>query len=331
MNSEIVVSILCITYNQEKYISECLDSLVNQNCSFPFEILVHDDASTDSTREIVKRYSSEYPEIIRPLFQIENQYSKGIDIIGENLVPRTRGKYIAFCEGDDHWCDYRKIEEQVAFLESNDCVACISKVLGITTNGALTGGCFPRINEINEGVLQKNQFVSYLLNTRTLDFQQFQLSGLMVKKDILENYHKEKPLFYQLSLVGDFPLFLYIGTKGNVYYHDKAQSNYRRAAEGSWNQRNKSLDKRIKHYECEIKVVQEFNRYTNNAYEQDVEISVQRRRFKIYRLNHDIKSMKSKEMRPCYSMLSKKQKIIEELLHYCPWIEPFLNWLKKWG
>lgn len=115
-----LVSISCITYNHALYIRQCLDSFLMQKCDFSFEILIHDDASTDGTQEIIKEYQSKYPTIIFPLIQSENQYSKGVrGMMPRFNFPRARGKYIALCEGDDFWTDMNKLQEQVDFLENN--------------------------------------------------------------------------------------------------------------------------------------------------------------------------------------------------------------------
>ena len=101
---EIILSIHCLTYNHEKYIAEAIDSFLMQKTNFKFEILIHDDASTDRTVDIIKKYQQKYPEIIKPIFQTENQYSKGVNKINYkfNFI-RSKGKYIALCEGDDYW------------------------------------------------------------------------------------------------------------------------------------------------------------------------------------------------------------------------------------
>lgn len=116
-----LVSISCTTYNHAPYIRKCLDGFLMQQCDFEYEILVHDDASTDGTQKIIKEYQGKYPEIIKPIFQTENQYSKGIrGLIARFNLPRARGKYIALCEGDDYWIDPLKLKKQVDFLERNE-------------------------------------------------------------------------------------------------------------------------------------------------------------------------------------------------------------------
>ena len=81
MNSEIVVSVLCITWNQAEYIRCALDGIVMQQTDFTYEVIVHDDASTDGTAEIVREYAETYPAMIRPLYETDNQYSKGRSLI----------------------------------------------------------------------------------------------------------------------------------------------------------------------------------------------------------------------------------------------------------
>ncbi|MET3019167.1 glycosyltransferase [Flavobacterium hydatis] len=115
-----VVSILCDTYNHEGFIKETLEGFLSQVTTFPFEIIIHDDASTDKTAIIVKEFVDRYPLIIKPIFEKENQYSKKVNFWSDLTFPMAQGKYIALCEGDDYWIDSSKIQKQVDFLESND-------------------------------------------------------------------------------------------------------------------------------------------------------------------------------------------------------------------
>lgn len=119
MNSNIKVSIFCETYNQEKYIEECLQGIINQCTDFKFEVLIHDDASTDNTPQIIKKYEEQYPHVIKAIYQKENQFSKGISIWQKFQLPRAQGEYIAICEGDDYWIDYYKLQKQINFLEQH--------------------------------------------------------------------------------------------------------------------------------------------------------------------------------------------------------------------
>lgn len=118
-NKNVVVSIICNAYNHELYIRQCLEGFVMQKTNFAFEVLIHDDASTDKTADIIREYEAKYPEIIKPIYQTENQYSKKTGIMKTFQYPRVKGKYIALCEGDDYWIDPLKLQKQVDFLEAN--------------------------------------------------------------------------------------------------------------------------------------------------------------------------------------------------------------------
>ena len=115
-----LVSICSITYNHAPYIRQCLDGFLMQQTTFPIEIIINDDCSTDGTTEIIHEYAEKYPDLIFPIFHEENQYQKGVRGMFQRFVfPKARGKYIALCEGDDYWTDPLKLQKQVDFLEAN--------------------------------------------------------------------------------------------------------------------------------------------------------------------------------------------------------------------
>ena len=119
------VSISCLVYNHEPYLRECFDGFMMQKTNFDFEVLVHDDASTDNSASIIREYETKYPDIFKPIYQTENQYSKGVKVSATFNFPRAKGKYIAMCEGDDYWTDPLKLQKQVDFLETHpDYVMC---------------------------------------------------------------------------------------------------------------------------------------------------------------------------------------------------------------
>ena len=113
-----VVSICCIAYNHEPYIEDALEGFLIQETDFPFEILIHDDASTDKTADIIHEYEARYPKLIKPIYQTKNQYSQGKKPSYFNFE-RAQGEYIAMCEGDDYWIDPLKLQKQVDFLKKN--------------------------------------------------------------------------------------------------------------------------------------------------------------------------------------------------------------------
>lgn len=125
--SQILVSICCITYNHAQFIRKALDGFLMQepptgvSVDSPwYEILIHDDASTDGATEIIKEYAAKYPDRIFPLYETENQYKKlGAARIDVYNYSRVRGKYVAYCEGDDYWTDAKKLQKQVDFMETH--------------------------------------------------------------------------------------------------------------------------------------------------------------------------------------------------------------------
>ena len=115
------VAVWCITYNQKDFIKDALNGFVMQKTNFPFVVIVHDDKSTDGTSDIILEYAKKYPNIIIPVIESENQWSKGglkhvVNIMNSHY---RIGKYIAFCEGDDYWTSPDKLQTQIDFLESH--------------------------------------------------------------------------------------------------------------------------------------------------------------------------------------------------------------------
>lgn len=117
--NQLIVSIQCLVYNHEPYLRQCLDGIVMQKTNFRFEAIVHDDCSTDGSRKIIEEYADKYPEIIKPIYETENQYSKNDGSLRKIVNARLTGKYIALCEGDDYWIDPLKLQKEVDYLESH--------------------------------------------------------------------------------------------------------------------------------------------------------------------------------------------------------------------
>lgn len=127
-NSELImhlvpmVVIRCTVYNHEPYLRDCLEGFVMQQTNFPFVAIVHDDASTDNSAAIIREYEEKYPNIIKPIYETENQYSKQDGSLGRIMnaaIEATGAKYVAMCEGDDYWTDPLKLQKQVDFMEAN--------------------------------------------------------------------------------------------------------------------------------------------------------------------------------------------------------------------
>lgn len=205
-NSKPLVSISCITYNHAPYIRQCIDGFLMQKTTFPFEILIHDDASPDGTADIIREYEKKYPLLIKPIYQTENQYSKGISINETWNFPRAKGKYIALCEGDDYWIDENKLQMQVDFLERNP----------------EYGMCYTKTKMF---VQKKEKFSKKLFGKNVKDFEDLLFNGNRIptlttvfKKDLLDNYLKDIYPQDKGWLMGDYPMWLYFAHESKVKF-----------------------------------------------------------------------------------------------------------------
>lgn len=166
-----MVSICCAAFNHAAYIAQALDSFLAQQCDFPIEILIHDDASTDGTDEILRDYQRRYPDVVKPLFEEENQYSKGVAIDPTFNYSRAQGKYIALCEGDDYWCDPEKLQRQVDFMEAHpECTFCFTNGIITDTNGAVPDRVFVPYSEKDRAAFYEEDHIYTLGEMVGLNF-----------------------------------------------------------------------------------------------------------------------------------------------------------------
>lgn len=199
----LMVTIQCTTYNHEPYIRQCLEGFVMQKTNFRFEAIVHDDASIDGTAAIVKEFADKYPEIIKPIFETENQYSKRDGSLSRILDEYTLGKYISICEGDDYWIDPLKLQKQVDFLEKHPKFsACLTK--------------FISYNEVTKKpyALVGDDYSS-LRDMLWRDLQ-FGTATLVFRRSLYNKYRNEICPEKQDWLMGDKPLVLYMASQGEV-------------------------------------------------------------------------------------------------------------------
>ena len=146
MNKKPLVSFLCATYNQKDFIAQTIEGFLMQKVDFPIEIIIHDDASTDGTAEIIKSYEARHPDLIKGIYQTENQYSQKKSVWNNFIYPLAKGKYYAECEGDDYWTDPSKIQRQVHFLRNNPEYILSTENANILTTRLLEGGEIPVTN-----------------------------------------------------------------------------------------------------------------------------------------------------------------------------------------
>lgn len=276
---DITVSVNCIVYNHEKYLRKCLDGLLNQKTNFRYEILVHDDCSTDSSKQIIIEYANKYPDMIFPFFENCNQYSKGINISFTYQYPRAQGDYIAICEGDDFWIDPYKLQRQYDALQNNkNCKLCVHKVLGVNEKEEKNGIVYPT-GKFTTGIIKQKDFFKLLFVDESYPFQT--TSYFFEKRLILDMKEKYKYL-YDAKSSGDIKMLLYFGSLGDIYYIDSPMSAYRMNSIGSWsNTLNTNITKKIVHQKNHIALLKAFDKQNNHKYALYVWLDIVRRKLQI--------------------------------------------------
>lgn len=227
LSSEIVVSVCCITYNHAEYIEDALRGILMQETKFRFEIIVHDDMSTDGTREIIKRYHKLYPNLIRPVFQTENQYSKGVRILSGLVMPHVVGKYLALCEGDDYWTDPNKLANQVCVLEHHDTDICFHPVVRASFK---EGG---RVDELPGYGEFKGGQVASIEEVLRFEGGAFALCSILIRRDAVLRIRVISPDFYEQRLT-HFYYQLVGSVRNGAAYVPKYMGVYRSGHPGSW-------------------------------------------------------------------------------------------------
>ena len=238
---------------------DCLDGFMAQKTDFPFEILIYDDASTDSTPEIIREYALKYPTVFKPTFYTVNNYSQGLGFVGLYTgIKDARGKYVAYCEGDDYWTDPYKLQKQVAFLEANHKYAICAHETRIWDN-----------NRNNKAQLfrdlHKDSFVP--LNRETYTFDDalagnlFHISSMMYR-----NQSICLPSWISRVSACDMVMFKLLAREGDIFVLPDVMSVYRNHSDSLTNG-FKEYSSVISFYELSIKVLRLMNRYWNREYQ----------------------------------------------------------------
>ena len=217
-NEPLMVTILCLVYNHESYIRQCLEGFVMQKTNFRFEAIVHDDASTDGTAAIIREYAEKYPDIIKPIFETENQYSKGDGSLGRIMTAHTHGKYVAICEGDDYWIDPLKLQRQVDFLEGNpEYVLTYTGAYIVNANSEKQRWRY-FLQKRYSGDVTKYLFCkgSFIITATTC-----------YRSDYIAEFTHEKSMIPFPLKMGDLPLWLFLSLKGKFKYIDEKTTCYR--------------------------------------------------------------------------------------------------------
>lgn len=267
--ADIKISVICITYNHKKYIRRALEGFVSQKTDFPFEIIVHDDASTDGTTDIVREFEKRYPDLIKPIYQTENLYSRGISAKYEYVLPVAKGEYIAYCEGDDCWTDENKLQIQYNYMKAHpECALCVHQC------------------KIHDCLKNTDRYHNQDTKDRLFSLEElipmgggaFATNSIVMKKSA----YSDIPECLQAKGFGDYQLFLNGALCGTVYYMARSMSTYNFGVEGSWTERTLFDNKiAIEHCEEVIRMLNTFNEAYNKKYDAAVQKTINRFTYEI--------------------------------------------------
>ena len=310
------VSILCTSYNHVNFIKNALDSFVKQKTTFEFEVIIHDDASTDGTDKIIKEYENKYPNIIKPIYENRNMFSTGINIVNDIMLPKAKGKYIALCESDDYWCDMFKLQKQYDFMKKNlDCSLCVHNT---------------RIHDLSNKYPDKNFFdwkEIHTLNENDI-FMGWNVhtSSYFLRRDSMR-YTDNLPAVW----CGDFARLLYAYSKGKVIAIPEVMSVYNiNNINGVTYKNCADNEKLVKKMQARKAFLVAYDKYTN---QKNTEIILKR----IRQLEFDIEILKLKKdleenSNKCrvYKRLSKKllkNSEVQEYINHLPLFKRIINFL----
>lgn len=336
-DDNVMVSVCCLAYNHEKYIRHTLEGFVNQRTNFKYEVIVHDDASTDKTKSIIEEFCREYPNIIKPIFQVENQYAtKGIVTIDECMYSKVNGKYVCYCEGDDYWCDDDKLQKQFDVLEDHpECSICVHKVQCINEDDSDNGGVIPEGQyQIKEGIVDEEMICKAFWIREGYPFH---TSSYFVRRGVVERLLRDRiPTFSYFN--GDMNILRVSFCEGKFYYIDRVMSKRRLLSIGSWNSRQRLLprEEKVVYAKKQLQGELAFSGYTHHKYANYVKIAIAKN--VLWWGKYDIR--RAQEVVKCYGIrcdvfdgTDVDQKVMLKVnlicLMYFPFLLRIIRWLRE--
>lgn len=302
-----LVTVIIPTHDHAPFVRRAVESVLAQKTTFSFDVLIHDDASTDGTDAIVKDLAERHPDQISLILQTVNQYKTDKKIQTHILYPRITAKYTAICDGDDLWTDENKLQSQVDYLESHpNCTLCISGADKIDVNDRVIGAAAPYdadcVVSVDDMIRAGGEFCS---------------SNTIVAPTALLN---TQPDFCELTEVEDIPVHLWCTINGYAWYIAKHMAAYRYAVPGSWSVRQNAATRETQATTCRgvIGLLQGFDAYTNGKYKASFEDAILYQEFRIRCIEHDLRALKRPPYRAFYLELPKKRRLRLWLERYAP-------------
>lgn len=296
--SEPLVTVILPTHNHKPFIAQAIESVLMQQTEYPFDILLHDDASTDGTADICRDYAAKYPDKIVLIAQTVNQYTIDRRIQSHILIPRVNAKYTAILDGDDFWTDPLKLQKQVSYLEAHpDCTLCIGGADLVEADGKVVGHVRPydidRIVDPEDMIRGGGGFNA--TNTIVMPTQLL----------------KDLPKFADYVEAEDIPFQLLGVLSGYAYYIADTLMAYRVAVPGSWSTRQyaSAMETRIKTSRDLIALNEGYDAFSGGKYHEAFAHAIRYQEFLILTYQHRIREAMQPPYRFFYDRLSPKRKI----------------------
>jgi len=283
-----VVTVRTYTYQHAPYIQDCIEGVLAQKTTFPFEYIIGEDCSADGTREIVFDYAQRYPHIIRV---VTADYNVGGKANVRRCINRTRGKYVALCEGDDYWISPLKLQRQVDFMEAHPDVSL----------------CFHNALILNEKYAAARLFFesppAEILNFAAAYQTPLPTASMMARRHILASL----PDWRLKAWCGDLPVRLWCAHHGHFGYLDQMMAVYRRHS-GSLEAGMRAQNYKT-YYDDVVCLYQEFDKATHFAHTDLVQREIARLKEEQLR----------QQLRRWYFLL-RPRSIVVRLKEYANWI-----------
>lgn len=256
--NDILVSVKIITYNHENYIAKALESVLMQNVSFRYEIVIGEDCSTDKTREIVLEYQREYPGIIKLVL-----HEKNVGMIQNGLAVNRvlKGKYVAVLDGDDYWTDENKLQTQITLMQDYpDCDISFHPAISVYDNSQKRDKVISRhaknnrVFAVNDVIIKGGAFCP--------------TSSLVMKAEVLEHL----PDWFSEVPVGDYFMQILGSQNGGALYIDKVMSAYNRFNVASWTNTTKTVSQREAHLKGIVSALNHLNHFFQEKYKVEIDI-----------------------------------------------------------
>ncbi len=317
--AESIITVVVMTYNHKDYIKQALESILSQKIRVDFDILIHDDCSDDGTYQILLDYQKRHPNKIRIIRQEERRFLiEGFNMmIFNHVVPNINSKYVAYCDGDDYWCDDLKLQKQYDFMESHpDYSMCFHCAYQLRPNNDMSSKWFIK----DEGDLGLDDLINENPGIPIAT------SSLFVKSHIFKSFSEWRKRYP----VEDLPLYMTAALEGKIHRIKDIMCVYRQFSTGSWSYQNSKNQMRlISHQEDLIKAATFFNKETDYKYQNLVTNHISGCEFRIALLKRDFRAIFSKKNKCFIKRMSRKERFSLKLQYRLPCLYNKLHKNKK--